>query len=383
KRDKLDAVPFDDLLKMPSNVSKSGKIKREGADVAEFQIITSTEKVRERIRHTTLLISAFFIAFLLILALCILYLGKRIIKRPIDDLRNSADQLASGHLDQAINTHRNDELGSLATSFDLMRNAIRKKLADLAILNNTGEIMAGIHDQTEALKTAIKVMSEHTHVERGSIYLLDEAKQVLTLHAYYPDYPDHPAKERDTQFPKHFALSEGIAGRVASTAKTLFLPDVSKSTDFVSDNSREPMALLCVPMMDDKTVFGVMNFIGAVGKVEFDPEDEGFALTIARMAVITIKNIQMLEVIAEQNRTLEERILQRTAELRQKSNDVNNMLQNMRQGIFTIVKGATIHPEYSAFLCEIFETEDVANRKVFPFLFERSSIGGDALNQIE
>lgn len=390
KRDNLADVPFDDLLKVSSNVAKSGKIKREGADVADFQIITSTEKVRERIRYTTLLISAFFMVFLLVLALCILYLGKRIIKRPIDDLRNSADQLAGGHLDQVINTHRKDELGSLATSFDRMRNAIRKKLADLAILNNTGETMAGIHDQTEALKTAIKVMSQHTHVERGSIYLLDETGKKLTLHAYYPEFPDRPfpdcpVNEDDTTiFPKHFALSEGIAGRVASTAKTLFLPDVSKSPEFVSNKSREnSTALLCVPMMDDKTVFGVMNFIGASGKVEFDPEDEGFALTIARMAVITIKNIQMLEVIAEQNRTLEERILQRTAELRQKTNDVNNMLQNMRQGIFTIVKGATIHPEFSAFLCEIFETEDVANRKVFPFLFERSSIGGDALNQIE
>ena len=53
-----------------------------------------------------------------------------------------------------------------------MRNAIRKRPSDLAVLNSTGEKLAGIHDQTLALETAIEVMSNQTNVERGSIYLL-------------------------------------------------------------------------------------------------------------------------------------------------------------------------------------------------------------------
>ncbi|MBX9754301.1 MAG: HAMP domain-containing protein [Pseudomonadaceae bacterium] len=376
-RDALAKTTFDELLKNPDYIETGAKINREGEAIASVQILTSTEKVKALIRYTTLLIGSFSLVFLLIIASFIWLLGKRIIQRPIDALRNSADQLASGHLDYEINTKRNDELGSLAVSFDQMRNSIRKKLADLAILNHTGETMAGIHDQTEALETVIKVMSEQSCVERGSIYLLD-AEQNLTLHAYYPEMGG------GASFPKSFKLSEGVAGHVASTGKTLFLPDVSKAPDYVGMSANEhSKALLCVPMMDDKTVFGVMNFVGEVGKVSFAPEDEGFALTIARMAVITTKNIQMLEVIAEQNRTLEERILLRTSELRQKTNDVSNMLQNMRQGIFTIVNGSVIHAEYSAFLTEIFETSEVANQRVSPFLFDRSSVAGDVLNQVE
>ena len=376
-REAFAKTAFDELLKNPDYVEAGAKINREGEPIAAVQILTSTEKVKALIRYTSLLIGSFALVFLLIIASFIWLLGKRIIQRPIDALRNSADQLASGHLDYEINTKRNDELGSLAVSFDQMRNAIRKKLADLAILNHTGETMAGIHDQTEALETVIKVMSEQSCVERGSIYLLD-AEQNLTLHAYYPEMGG------GASFPKSFKLSEGVAGHVASTGKTLFLPDVSKAPDYVDMSASErSKALLCVPMMDDKTVFGVMNFVGEVGKVSFAEEDEGFALTIARMAVITTKNIQMLEVIAEQNRTLEERILLRTKELRQKTNDVSNMLQNMRQGIFTIVNGAVIHPEYSAFLTEIFETNEVANQRVSPFLFDRSSVAGDVLNQVE
>lgn len=371
-------TPFDDLLKDAGNVETTTRILREGTQIARVQIITSTQKVKALIRYTTVLVSAFSIGFVLLLSSFIWFLGGRIIKRPIEALRDGADHLAGGNLDYAINTNRNDELGSLAVSFDKMRNAIRKKLADLAVLNNTGEKLAGIHDQTEALETAIKVMSEQTKVERGSIYLLDKEKN-LTLNAFYPEM-----KGQSTHFPKVFKSSEGIAGQVAMTAKVLFVPDVSKMPDYVATSADEkPKALLCVPMMDDKEVFGVMNFVGEVGKVTFNDEDEGFALTIARMAVITIKNIQMLAVIEEQNRTLEERILVRTAELRQKTNDVNSMLQNMRQGIFTIVKGAVVHPEHSAYLCEIFETKEAANRGAFPFLFDRSSVGGDVLNQME
>jgi two-component system chemotaxis sensor kinase CheA len=370
-------IPFDELLKNPANIETGAKLTREGEAIATVQIVTSTEKVKALIRYTSLLIVSFSLVFLLIIASFIWLLGKRIIQRPIDALRNSADQLASGNLTYAINTKRNDELGSLAVSFDQMRNAIRKKLADLAILNRTGEVMAGIHKQTEALETVIKVMSEQTCVERGSIYLLD-AEQNLTLHAYYPEMGG------GASFPKRFKLSEGVAGHVATSGKTLFIPDISKAPDYVGMGPTEhARALLCVPMMDDQSVFGVMNFVGEVGKVNFADEDEGFALTIARMAVITTKNIQMLEVIAEQNRTLEERILLRTRELRQKTNDVSNMLQNMRQGIFTIVNGSLIHSEYSAFLTEIFETDEVANQQVSPFLFAQSSVVGDVLNQVE
>lgn len=377
KRDEFAKVDFGDLLKNPAYISSLTKIKREDKDLAEVQIITSTERVRGVIRTTTLLIAGFALSFVILLSGFIWVLGVRILQRPINNLRASADSLADGHLDQEINTQRKDELGSLAVSFDKMRNAIRKKLSDLAILNQTGEKLAGIHDQAIALETAIKVMSEQARVERGSIYLLDDNKS-LALSAFYPPIP-----EGMSQLPKSFSLGEGIVGKVATSGKIEFLPDVSRVAHYVSASPGEtPKSLLCVPMMDDQQVFGVMNFVGDVGSVNFSPEDEGFALTIARMVVITIKNIQMLAVIEEQNRTLEERILERTAQLRQKTNDVNNMLQNMRQGIFTIVPGGVIHPEHSAYLSEIFETNTIANLSVFPFLFDHSDVGSDVLSQV-
>lgn len=365
RREAVAKVEFEELLKDPRNISSLTKIKHDDKDLAEVQIVTSTQRVKNVIRTNSLLIAGFALSFVILISGFIWVLGMRIVQIPINKLRASADRLADGHLDQEINTERKDELGSLAMSFDTMRNSIRKKLADLALLNQTGEQLAGIHDQTIALETAIKVVSEQAKVGQGCIYLLDQNKS-LTLSAVYP-----PMAEKVVHFPKSFALGEGVVGKAATSGKIEFVPPGEKSK-----------ALLSVPMMDDQKVFGIMNFVGDVSSVRLRHEDEGFALTVARMAVITVKNIQMLSVIEEQNRNLEERILERTAQLHQKTNDVNTILQNLRQGVFTIGSGGFIHSEYSAYLTEIFETTAIANLNVLHFLFDRSNIGSDVLSQI-
>ncbi len=353
---------FDELLKDPVNVDTTSAIVRDGKQFAKVQIVTSSEKVQALIRYTTLLITAFALVFVILLSSFIWYLGVRIIKKPIDALRGSADNLARGNLNETINTSRNDELGSLAVSFDQMRNAIRKKLSDLAVLNQTGEKLSSTYKQQDVFALSNQVMLDKLSAEQGNIFLLDESKS-LVLHA---------------------SITPGLNQTFDGIKKTADrLANETANTGKVSTLNTNNKTLLCIPMMDGHNVYGVMQFAGAQNAVTFTPEDEGFALTIARMTVNTIKNIQMVLVIEEQNRTLEERILQRTAELRQKTNDVNSMLQNMRQGIFTIIRGGLIHPEYSNFLSEIFETKEIADHSVFPFLFQQSDVSGDLLNQLE
>ena len=66
--------------------------------------------------------------------------------------------------------------------------------------------------------------------------------------------------------------------------------------------------------------------------------------------------------VSDQNANLEQRVTERTLALRQKTADIQTMLQNMPQGVLTIVAGNKIHPEYSAYLETIFETTSIADR---------------------
>ncbi len=89
------------------------------------------------------------------------------------------------------------------------------------------------------------------------------------------------------------------------------------------------------------------------------------------------------KAIEEQNRILELRVAERTAELRVKNNDIQAMLGNMPQGLFTIVEGGKIHPEYSRYLESIFGTTEVAGQDVAKLLFDGAKIGADAMDSVK
>ncbi|WP_322881512.1 MCP four helix bundle domain-containing protein [Pandoraea sputorum] len=78
-----------------------------------------------------------------------------------------------------------------------------------------------------------------------------------------------------------------------------------------------------------------------------------------------------------------EKIQERSAQLKQKTADIQAMLQNMQQGILTVVDGSKVHGEYSAYLEAIFETQDIAGRGVMDLVFADSDLGSDTVSQVE
>jgi len=78
-----------------------------------------------------------------------------------------------------------------------------------------------------------------------------------------------------------------------------------------------------------------------------------------------------------------EKIQESSAQLKQKTADIQAMLQNMQQGILTVIDGAVIHAEYSAYLEDIFETKDIAGRSLMDLVFADTDLGADALSQVD
>ncbi|HZZ11391.1 MAG TPA: HAMP domain-containing protein [Paraburkholderia sp.] len=78
-----------------------------------------------------------------------------------------------------------------------------------------------------------------------------------------------------------------------------------------------------------------------------------------------------------------EKIQESSAQLKQKTADIQAMLQNMQQGILTVIDGAVVHSEYSAYLEDIFETKDIAGRGLMNLVFSETDLGSDALSQID
>jgi two-component system, chemotaxis family, sensor kinase CheA len=261
-------------------------------------------------------------------------------------------------------------------NFNSMRISIKKKMADLAKLNSTGEILASLLDKNKALEEVLAAMHEQVGVAQGSVYLMNQEKK-LEVKAFYP-----PKQIELTSKAAQFALGEGVLGQAAENKKIIFVPNTAKDKNFVNQSQDNANALLCVPLVDKDMLIGVMNFSGDVKQVNFEDSDYEFASSIARLLVTTIKNIRMRETIEEQNRTLEEKVKARTAELRQKNEDVAVMMANLHQGLFTIMNGGVVHHEYSKHLETILATSNIANRNFMDLLFSNSTLGADTTNQI-
>jgi two-component system chemotaxis sensor kinase CheA len=69
--------------------------------------------------------------------------------------------------------------------------------------------------------------------------------------------------------------------------------------------------------------------------------------------------------------------------VKQKSADIQAMLQNMPQGILTVTEGGLIHHEYSAYLVRILETDAIAGRELMTTVFADSSLNANDLSQVE
>lgn len=74
---------------------------------------------------------------------------------------------------------------------------------------------------------------------------------------------------------------------------------------------------------------------------------------------------------------------QHNLELDRKNRDIQAVLQNMRQGICTLMPDLTLHSEYSVHLGELLECRELAGAPLRSVLLEHCEMGNDRLQQIE
>lgn len=105
-------------------------------------------------------------------------------------------------------------------------------------------------------------------------------------------------------------------------------------------------------------------------------------VAVQRFANTFLENKRLVTDLRDINENLEGLVAQRTQALREKTNDIQAMLQNMPQGVATVTSDGRIHPEYSAYMETIFESKNVAGREAMDFLFGHAQLGADTRDQV-
>ena len=118
--------------------------------------------------------------------------------------------------------------------------------------------------------------------------------------------------------------------------------------------------------------FGTAIFVGTMLYVASNT----FANTFVENKIL-VKDLKVF------NDNLEHLFTERTAQLAQKTHDIQAMMQNMPQGVLTVLANNVIHPEYSAYLETMFETHEIAGKNLMKLVFSNTNLGSDPLSQVE
>ena len=162
----------------------------------------------------------------------------------------------------------------------------------LNALNNISLELTRTTDLDALLNKIIEYAAIIVKAEAASILLLDKKKNEL----YFKASLGKKSKEIKKYKVK---VGEGIAGWVAEKGKSLIVDDVTKDTrwnkNIDSSTKFTTKSLICVPLVLEKDIMGVMEVINKKDKECFDKNDEEILNSFANQVVIALWNANIME----------------------------------------------------------------------------------------
>jgi putative methionine-R-sulfoxide reductase with GAF domain len=163
---------------------------------------------------------------------------------------------------------------------ETMSQRIRKLDDEIAKLKKYHAEAAPVCGNVE--QTCSKILVETQNIvaaERGSVMLLDDKKEYLSIKAAFGPEAEEKVRLR---------AGEGIAGEVLQTGKAEMINNVSMDSRYLPGTAKIT-SMLCVPIGCDGHNFGVINLSNASERL-FSLNDLKLLQTIAKYASIAIHN---------------------------------------------------------------------------------------------
>ncbi|MCD6249839.1 MAG: response regulator [candidate division Zixibacteria bacterium] len=200
--------------------------------------------------------------------------------------------------------HRHAELARLRLVEELrLSNLIlQQRVGELNALYEAGKSIGSLINIKGLLRQIVVLAASVTEANVGSIMLVDEAGEYLTIEAAIGL---HDEIVRKTKLP----LGASIAGYVAKTGKPLMVEDVEHDDRFQRMNRERygAASLLCAPLRIKNKILGVINMANKSGDQVFTKNDLRLLTNFAAQAAVAVDDAS--EFQRNQRRLVEFEIL--------------------------------------------------------------------------
>ncbi|MEW5795109.1 MAG: GAF domain-containing protein [Candidatus Zixiibacteriota bacterium] len=167
---------------------------------------------------------------------------------------------------------------------------LQQRVGELNALYEAGKSIGSLANLNDLLRQIVILASTVTEANVGSIMLVDETGQYLTIEAAIGLHDDIVRK---TKLP----LGASIAGFVAKSGEPLIVEDVEKDSRFQRINRERygAASLLCAPLRIKNTVLGVINMANKNGGQVFTSDDLRLLSNFASQAAVAVDDASQFE----------------------------------------------------------------------------------------
>lgn len=219
---------------------------------------------------------------------------------------------------------RAEELAVAKARADAANQQLQTVLQETEGLFHAAQSILGATDPRDICQKLATQFNAIVQADRMYIFIVDHEKQEILVSVYAGSVDDDILTSYDE-------LSSGISGMVFSSAKPVL--SISADDGIEPEETRERRrrsgtgSLIVAPLIDKGRVIGTVTAVNRINQRPFNDHDVDLLMTLATQAGAAIENARLTAELALFNQELERMVQQRTEELQNAYNQLEQLDQ--------------------------------------------------------